>query len=466
MGSEMKDIQTLPPHNIEMEQQLLGAILTNNDRFHKIGSLISADHFFDPVHQRIWRHIAARISKEHLASPVTLKDFLELDEGLEELGGPAYLARLAGSSIGGFAAKEFARDLIELHARRSLIGRLEQISTDIMGGRASDDAVAELELLLHEQAEQSDDPRAMSMLAAQTSAINQRVEMMYGNNVAVPTGLTKLDEVVSFMPKRYSLLGGSTSMGKTALAIFMAFSAAKDGFGVGFATLEMSEEDLANRTNSIVSQIPYKAYDRQMSETLFRKTIDAAKELESLPVEIFAPNVRDVAAILSEGKRLHRKMKPNGEFKGFKLLIVDYIQLVRGKGESATVRLSQVANDFKQVAKILDVHVLVLAQVDRKIGERDDTRPRMSDLRGSGDLEMAPDNVLFCHRPEYFHQRQSPPTKTDERADWEAEAARWKGKMEILIAKARMGEITSIEVGCDMATNRFFDLQEQDDMDF
>jgi replicative DNA helicase len=139
---------------------------------------------------------------------------------------------------------------------------------------------------------------------------------------------------------------------------------------------------------------------------------------------------------------------------------------MRGRGESQFVQLSRIANDLKQVAKQLDVHVLALAQIDRKIVEREDKRPRLSDLRGSGDLENAPDNVMFCYRPEYYLKRQQPPKDIEKRADWEAECADWAGKAEIIIEKARMGEITSVTVGCDMGTNRFWDLEPKEEYEF
>jgi replicative DNA helicase len=109
------------PHSIEAEQQVLGAILTNNDIFDRIASVVQAQHFFDPVHQRIYEVASARIQKNALASPVTLKAFLEGDEGLKELGGPAYLVRLAGAAISAFAARDYAQLIYDLAIRRELI---------------------------------------------------------------------------------------------------------------------------------------------------------------------------------------------------------------------------------------------------------------------------------------------------------------------------------------------------------
>ena len=453
-------------HSTEAEQQILGAVLGTNEMFHKLSYFLRPEHFFDPVHADIWRNISARIERDHLASPITVGADMEAHEGLAKLGGKPYLARLLGGSISGFAAPDYARMVVDMYQRRQLSGRLSQISEELDVGRSADDAAAELELLLHEREDNSAEPRTMSFLRAQTNAVQQIDEIRRGGMIGIPTGIKALDDAVSLAPKRYTILGGATSMGKTALALSIVLNAAKAGYGVGFVTLEMPEEDLANRINSAVSMVPYKAYDRPLSDNAMRMVIDAAKELTALPVEIFSERVRDVPAILSEAKKLKRKMVPRGDIKGFKLLVIDYIQLVRGRGESAFVRLSQVANDLKQVAKQLDVHVLALAQIDRNISKEEHyqkARPRLADLRGSGDLENAPDNVMFVFRPEYYLTRQTPPKKDDERADWEADIARWKDKAEIIVGKARMGEIGSVTVGCDMATNRFFDLPDQSD---
>ncbi len=110
------------PHSIEAEQQLLGAILTNNDIYDRIASIVRAEHFFDPVHRRIYEIAIARIQKNALASPVTLKGYLEEDEGLKQLGGPAYLARIAGAAISAFAARDYAQMIHDLAVRRELIG--------------------------------------------------------------------------------------------------------------------------------------------------------------------------------------------------------------------------------------------------------------------------------------------------------------------------------------------------------
>jgi replicative DNA helicase len=181
--------------------------------------------------------------------------------------------------------------------------------------------------------------------------------------------------------------------------------------------------------------------------------------------------VRDIPAILSESRRLKNLNPPSDQgFRGFGLLIIDYIQLVRGKGFSQHERLGQIAMDAKQVAKSLDVPVVALAQVDRSLAKRESPVPFLSDLRGSGDLEFAADNVIFCHRPEYYIERellQNPAMDVADRADLEAALASCKGTMDLFVAKQRMGPVGKCRVKVDMGINRFADVApQQDGMDF
>ncbi|WP_162618778.1 DnaB-like helicase C-terminal domain-containing protein, partial [Tritonibacter mobilis] len=343
----------------------------------------------------------------------------------------------------------------------------EQLAEDLRTGRAADDAAAEVELMMMERAELSAEPRTMSFNQAQMLMIEEMHEIKEGRRVGVVTGLRTLDDIISLSAQHYTILAGSTSMGKTALALHVAFTAARAGQGVGFASLEMPEKDLSKRVNSIESGLAYETYGRAMSEQSFRKVVETAKEQQGLPFEVFSERVRDVPAILSEGKKLARKMEQRG--LKLKLLVIDYIQLVRGRGPNRLEILSQVANDLKQVAKQLDCHVVALAQVDRTLAKLDkwdqwpQARPGLPHLRGSGDLEMAPDNVLFIFRPEYFltpPRCTPPPEGHDDWLDYKAEYEEWKGKAEIIIGKARMGEIGSVTVGCDLSVNRFWDLDD------
>lgn len=453
-----------PPHSVEAEQQLLGALLTNNDLAHRITGKIKADDLFDPVHRCIFEHAMGRIQEDKLASPITLFADMGKHDGLHELGGAGYLARLAGASISASSIADYAAQIVEFSRRRAVLDLCADMTNRIMQDEPADVSCAEMEMFLHTQ-EPSGAPRSMSLLKAHTEALQDVMDAKAGNSPAVPSGLASLDAELRLARKRYTILGGTTSMGKTAAALSIAYHAAKEGFGVGFVSREMPERDLAARMNSIDSKVPYKAFDRPMSDGTLDRVAEAVRIQAEYPIEIFSSQVDDMPSILSEAKKLQKKWATNGPKFGLGLLVVDYIQLIKGKGNNFEV-LSSVANELKQVAKLLDVHVLALAQIDRKVMEREDARPMLSDLRGSGDLENAPDNVMFCHREEYFLQRKTLPKKTEELADHMELLDASRGKMEYIIAKARMGEITTVTVGCDMATNRFWDLDSTQDMEF
>lgn len=262
------------PHSIEAEQQLLGAILTNNDIFDRIASIIGPQHFYDPVHARIFDVAATRIAKNALASPVTLKNFLDDDEGLKELGGPAYLVRLAGSAISAFAAKDYAQMIYDLAIRRKLIEVGETISAKAQKVEVSSEPsaqIVEAEQELYALAEQgTSESGFQSFLRAVTDAVNvaNAAYQREGGMSGVSTGLIDMDKKLGGLHKSDLLiLAGRPSMGKTSLATNIAFNVAKaykkgllpdgsegavDGGVVGFYSLEMSAEQLAARILSLI----------------------------------------------------------------------------------------------------------------------------------------------------------------------------------------------------------------------
>ena len=297
------------PHSIEAEQQLLGAILTNNDIYDRVAAIIGPKHFYDPVHERIYDIAAQRIAKNNLASPVTLKAFMEDDEGLKELGGPAYLARLAGAAISAFAVRDYAQMIYDLAVRRDLI----QLGRDISAKAAQVDVasepreqIVEAEQKLYQLAEQGQvESGFQSFLKAVTDAVNvaNAAYQRDGGLSGVSTGLVDMDAKLGGLHRSDLLiLAGRPSMGKTSLATNIAFNVAKaykrgmthegvegavDGGVVGFYSLEMSAEQLAARILSEASEIPSQQIrSGDMTEAEFRRFVDAAKALEACPLFI------------------------------------------------------------------------------------------------------------------------------------------------------------------------------------
>ncbi|MFV2002140.1 MAG: DnaB-like helicase N-terminal domain-containing protein, partial [Paracoccaceae bacterium] len=271
------DEATALPHNIEAEQQLLGAILTNNDLYDRIAPIITAQHFYDPVHARIYEVAQSRIAKNALASPVTLKAFLEDDAGLKELGGVAYLARLAGSAISTFAARDYAQMIYDLAIRRELMALGREISDKAARVEVSSEPkeqIVEAEQALYMLGEQGQvDSGFQSFLRAVTDAVNVANAAYHreGGLAGVSTGFTDINKKLGGLHRSDLLiLAGRPSMGKTALATNIAFNIAKaykkgelpdgsqgaiDGGVVGFFSLEMSAEQLAARILSEASEV-------------------------------------------------------------------------------------------------------------------------------------------------------------------------------------------------------------------
>ena len=290
----------LLPHNIEAEQALLGALLVNNDVYDKIASIVKDIHFFDPVHARIFETIANRIQKNALASPVTIKAFFEDDEGLNELGGPSYLARLAGASVSVFAARDYAQMIYDMAIRRDLMAIGEDIADKarlIDISSEPSEQIVEAEQKLYALSEQGQvDSGFQSFLKAVTDAVNMANQAYQrdGGMAGISTGLTDMDKKLGGLhPSDLLILAGRPSMGKTSLATNIAFNIAKaykkgqrhdgtegavEGGVVGFYSLEMSAEQLAGRILSEASEVPStQIRSGDMTESEFRRFVEAAQ---------------------------------------------------------------------------------------------------------------------------------------------------------------------------------------------
>lgn len=469
------ETQTVMPHNIEAEQQLLGAILTNNDVYDRVASILQPAHFFDPVHGRIYEVAEARIRKNAIASPVTLKAFLEKDEGLAELGGPAYLVNLAGASISAFAARDYAQLIYDLAIRRQLI----RIGRDISDKAQSVDVdsepaeqIVEAEQTLYSLSEQGQsDSGFQSFLSAVTEAVNSaNAAYQRGGGLAgVSTGLIDLDKKMGGLhPSDLIILAGRPSMGKTSLATNIAFNVAKafkkgkqsdgsigavEGGVVGFYSLEMSAEQLAARILSEASEVPSQQIRRgDMTEEEFRRFVDAAKDLEACPLFIDDTPALPISQLAARARRLKRT-------HGLDLLVIDYLQLCRGTAENRVNEISEITMGMKAIAKELNVPVIALSQLSRQVENREDKRPQLSDLRESGSIEQDADVVLFVYRGEYYKEREKPNDhELDKIAAWQEEMDELHGKADVIIGKQRHGPIGDVQLSFEGQFTRFGNL--------
>ncbi|SEN44978.1 replicative DNA helicase [Palleronia pelagia] len=467
----------LLPHNIDAEQQLLGAILTNNDIYDRVAAIINESHFYDPVHARIYEVASARIARNQVASPVSLKAFLADEPGLADLGGPAYLVRLAGAAISSYAAKDYAQLIYDLAIRRKLI----QLGRDISDRAAKVDVssepreqIVEAEQELYKLGEAGQSNQGFqSFLRAVTDAVNvaNAAYQREGGLAGVSTGLIDLDKKLGGLHRSDLLiLAGRPSMGKTSLATNIAFNVAKayrkglrpdgtegtvDGGVVGFYSLEMSAEQLAARILSEASEVPSEQIRRgDMNEGEFRRFVEAAKSLESCPIYIDDTPALPISQLAARARRLKRE-------HGLDVLVVDYLQLIKGTGRDANRvnEISEISQGLKAIAKELDIPVVALSQLSRQVESREDKRPQLSDLRESGSIEQDADVVMFVFREEYYKEREKPGEhELEKMATWQTEMERLHGRAEVIIGKQRHGPIGTVDLSFEGRFTRFGNL--------
>ena len=477
------------PHNLEAEQGLLGALLLNNDSFDRISDFLKGVHFFDPVHERIFDAVAKLISNGNLASPVTLKTYLEHDAGLSELGGGAYLARLVSNATTIANAKQYGQTIYDLAIRRELIVVGEDLVYQAQHATIDvkpEQQIEGAEQALYDLAEKGAVSKGFFSFDTALSGAISMAEKAYareGKLSGLSTNLKALDELTGGLQKSDLLiLAGRPSMGKTALATNIAFQIAKnywqaqrdgnvrqrdngsvevmDGGVVGFFSLEMSAEQLATRMLSEQSGISSSNIRKgDIHEDEYSRLVASARELNEVPFFIDHTGAIPMATLAARARRLKRQ-------HGLGVIVVDYLQLVRAsnrKGNDGRVQeVSEITQGLKALAKELDVPVLALSQLSRQVETRDDKRPQLSDLRESGSIEQDADIVMFVYRESYYVGREKPAEGTEEFLKWEERMASVDGTAEVIIGKNRHGPIGIARLSFEDRFTRFGDLAEDD----
>lgn len=460
-------ITAAPPHNIEAEQQLLGAILTRNETYHRVSEILTEDHFFDPVHARVFASCAKRIRNAHLVDPVILRIEFDGDEGLAQLGGPSYLVRLAGASISAHAVRDYALIVIDAYQRRVLLEAIAEAQKGINSGADLAEAQAALEMAGSKIAASDTKKPTISMLAASVKAVQMAQRAYQGEAVGLSTGIRSFDDLTGgFFPEDFIVLAGAPSMGKTALSIALASAYGRQNCGTAFVSLEMGDYSVAQRMLSAVSNLPYRAMRRgDFSADQAQDMVRAAKDhVGNWPIEIVQGHVRDISGIYAAARRIQKAMEATVQ-GGLRVLIVDYLQLVTAPAKDRFQMVGEVSRGLKNIAKQMGIPVIALAQINAKeLASRDDKRPKLADIRESGQIEQDADMVLFCHREHYHLERNGAPrgkngqVSIEAQADHEAALSATKHQMDVILAKHRHDGIGEVKLGCNMATNRIWDL--------
>ena len=465
------------PSNIDAEQALLGAILTNNEQLQRVGDMITEAHFYQPVHQRIFAAIRHYNDKGMIASPVTLKHYFEEDEDLSELGGGQYLMQLASAAIHVINIRDYADMICDLALKRQLIGVGEDVVNTAYSHDIDAPAISQIEQAEQRLFNMTMDGASDQGFRAIRSAVSEAVERAQraykndGRIVGVDTGLKDLNEMLGGLQNSDLLiLAGRPSMGKTALATNIAYNAAEffqnqakesgePMQSVGFFSLEMSDEQLAMRLlASACGFSSHKLTHGNITNDEFQTLVRESTRLSELPVHIDDTPALTISGLRTRARRLKRTQN-----LGF--LVVDYLQLVRGSNLKASdgrvQEVSEITQGLKAIAKELDIPVMALSQLSRAVEQREDKRPLLSDLRESGSIEQDADAVMFIYREEYYVGRREPSMEDEQKySKWQEDMGRVHNIAEVIIAKHRNGPIGNVRMYFDPNITQFRDLDE------
>src|SRR6478735_7115260 len=456
------------PRNVEAEAALLGALMIDNRLVEDVQLKLRSEHFFEPAHGRIYDAILRLVDRNMVANPVTLRPMFEADVELKELGGPAYLAQLTGSGAALIGARDFATQVYDLALLRALIGvgrGMVEKAVDTSESVDPKSQIEDAEVALYRVAEEGGEQTGVKTFAQAAALAVDMAEkaLNSGGHVSgITTGLESLNAKIGGLhPSDLLIVAGRPGMGKSSLAMNIAFNAAKRlvrdledgidesksvGAAVAIFNLEMSADQLATRILAETSGISSENLRMgKISQQEFRNLARASAELQNLPLYIDDTPGLTIAALRTRARRLKRQ-------RGIGFIIVDYLQLLQGGGKSGgdqnrVQEISEISRGLKQLAKELNVPVMALSQLSRAVEQREDKRPQLSDLRESGSIEQDADIVMFIYREEYYVAAREPkrPTEGDDAKIFEAHD-QWMRDMErafataeVIIAKQRHG---------------------------
>ncbi len=455
------------PNNIEAEQSVIGSILVSNEIFDEISTIISSINFYDPMHEKIFSAIESLIYKGMLANPITLKSYFKDEK--DELNVPEYLVKVTKFSTSIRQATEYSKIIYDMYVRRQLIKISEEtIDTAKLGDLevSGQNIIENSERLLFDLAEKGS---FNSSLIKFDEAMRQTIEMAsaaYKNEegiVGVPTGLKDLDDRLGGLHQSdLIIIAGRPGMGKTALATNIAFNAAKKlqdkgrKSSIAFFSLEMSSEQLSTRILAEQSRIKSNDIRRgKISDEQFDKFIETSKNISELPLYIDETPAINIAALSNRARRIKRLF-------GLDMIIVDYIQLMKGSFNNRDGRvqeISEITQGLKAIAKELSIPVVALSQLSRAVEQRDDKKPQLSDLRESGSIEQDADVVMFVYRESYYLKSKEPRPATVEHAEWQAKMNEVSHLAELIISKQRHGPTGNINLEFEEMFTKFKDLQ-------
>lgn len=415
----------LPPHNIEAEESIISAILIDNSTLLDILEILQPTDFYHSAHQIIFDAVTDLFSTSQPIDLVTLSNRLREKDKLEKIGGASYLATLVNTVPLAVNAKYYAKIIHDKACLRRLIEKANLIVQRCFEDRGNVDEIIDFaESAVFEVSEDKIKPSFYPLSKIIEKSIDT-IEDRQGKKSLITgakTGFNKLDQLTSGLQKSdLIILAARPSMGKTALALNLARNAAIDAnTPTAVFSLEMSKEQLALRMLCAEARVDSsKLRSGYFTKEDWNHLTDAATLLSGTP--IYIDDSADISAMEIRAKTRRLKMDHD-----IGLVIIDYIQLmkIRQQSERRDLEISEISRSLKNLAKELDVPVLALSQLNRKLEERSDKRPQLSDLRESGALEQDADVVIFIYRDEVYNKEETNPNK---------------GTAELILSKQRNG---------------------------
>ena len=481
----LTDTPRIPPQNLEAEQAVLGAILSDNSNMEKVSEFLKPIHFVHPVHAKIYEACQTYLAQGRPVDIVKLKPLFMNDDALKDVGGVEYLAKLVSSASTIIDVKDYGREILDCYTRRQLISLGTDMVNKAFDRNLDEEAPQQIEYAEKSLYEISNEGELNGGLVSLNTALQQTMAMAEAakNNrtgiSGVPTGLIDLDKMMGGLHNSdLIILAGRPAMGKSALATTIAFNAAKyfaeenkktgaEKKSVALFSLEMSAEQVAGRILASKASVSnHLMRTGNLSEDQFTELMAGVQLLSTIPLYVDETPGVTVNAI----KNRARRMKRNKE-QGLGLIVVDYLQLISSgsRSENRVQELSEMTRALKIMAKELDVPVLVLSQLSRLLESRDNKRPILSDLRESGSIEQDADIVMFVYREIYYLQNEKPQRHQNETpekfalrvSELEQKKLELTNQAEIIIGKQRHGPTGTVNVYFNGEFSKFDNLQKE-----
>lgn len=426
-------LRRVPPHNTEAEQAVLGGVFLRNDIFHTLVDAINDEDFYSPVHRIIYQAFQELYRRREPVDLVTVAEYLQTKGQLDEVGGTVYLASLAESVASASNAVFHAQIVRDKSVRRRLIQTSSEILTSCFeAGEQTESLLDQAEQQIFSIAESKGKPVFMSSKDL-VQRVFEQLEARAGQGelvTGVPTGYTDFDQMTAGLQKSdLIILAARPSMGKTALALNMGMRAAiQHDVPVAIFSLEMSMDQLMMRLLGCHGRVDLsRLRSGYLNDEDWSRLYQSAEDLSRAPIYIDDTPALSTMEIRARSRRLKAE-------KGVGLIIVDYLQLMRSshKSDSREQEISDISRNLKALAKELEVPVIALSQLNRKVEERSDKRPMISDLRESGAIEQDADVIVFIYRDAAYNKAEDNPNKNI---------------AEIIIGKQRNGPVGAIRLG-------------------